>query len=275
MAVYAIGDVQGCYQELCTLLKRLRFDRTRDTLWFTGDLVNRGPRSADVVRFVSALGNSAVSVLGNHDLHALALAAGVRRLTKTDTCSDLLEAADREALLDWLRARPLLHHDAGLGLTLIHAGLLPQWGLGAACAHAAEVETLLRGPGYPELLRHMYDDSPDGWHETLRGWDRARVIINAFTRLRYCDRHGHMDLRPVGAPGSQPPSLLPWFQVPRRRSRDLTIVFGHWSTLGAWQGDGVIALDTGCLWGGALSAARLDAPGRPFVQVPCVQHQIP
>jgi bis(5'-nucleosyl)-tetraphosphatase (symmetrical) len=275
MAFYAIGDVQGCYRELRALLERLHFDRTRDTLWFTGDLVNRGPRSADVVRFVRALGERAVSVLGNHDLHALAFAAGVRRPAKTDTCSDLLEAADREVLLDWLRTRPLLHHDADLGLTLVHAGLLPQWDLRAACARAAEVEALLRGPRYRELLRHMYGDSPDGWHEDLRDWDRARVIINALTRLRYCDRHGHMDLRPVGAPGSQPPSLLPWFQVPQRRSRDLTIIFGHWSTLGVWRGDGVLALDTGCLWGGTLSAARLDASGWPLVQVRCAQYQTP
>jgi bis(5'-nucleosyl)-tetraphosphatase (symmetrical) len=273
MAVYAIGDVQGCYDELAALLAQLRFDRARDTLWFTGDLVNRGPRSADVVRFVKDLGGNAITVLGNHDLHLLAVAAGVCARGATDTFADLLGAEDRDVLLDWLRARPLLYHGAGLGFTLIHAGLLPQWDLGRARALAAEVEVQLRGPAYSELLHHMYGDAPDSWDDSLSGWNRVRVIINAFTRLRYCDRDGRMDLRPVGAPGSQPRHLIPWFQIPQRRSRNLTVIFGHWSTLGVWQRDGVIALDTGCLWGGALTAVRLDSAPRQFFRVRCAQHQ--
>ncbi len=275
MAVYAIGDVQGCYDELAALLAQLHFDRAHDTLWFTGDLVNRGPRSADVVRFVRDLGDNAIAVLGNHDLHLLAVAAGACVRGATDTFADLLGAEDRDVLLDWLRARPLLYHGAGLGFTLIHAGLLPQWDLARARALAAEVEAQLRGPAYSELLHHMYGDAPDSWDESLNGWNRVRVIINAFTRLRYCDRDGRMDLRPVGAPGSQPRHLIPWFQIPQRRSRNLTVILGHWSTLGVWQRDGVIALDTGCLWGGALTAVRLDSAQRQFFRVRCGQHQTP
>ena len=207
MAVYAIGDVQGCYDELAALLAQLHFDRARDTLWFTGDLVNRGPRSADVVRLVRDLGDNAIAVLGNHDLHLLAVAAGACVRGATDTFADLLGAEDRDVLLDWLRARPLLYHGAALGFTLIHAGLLPQWDLARARALAAEVEAQLRGPAYSELLHHMYGDAPDSWDESLNGWNRVRVIINSFTRLRYCDRDGRMDLRPVGAPGSHHPLL--------------------------------------------------------------------
>ncbi len=275
MAVYAIGDVQGCYDELAALLAQLRFDRARDTLWFTGDLVNRGPRSADVVRFVRDLGDNAIAVLGNHDLHLLAVAAGACVRGATDTFADLLGAEDRDVLLDWLRARPLLYHGTDLGFTLIHAGLLPQWDLGRARALAAEVEAQLRRPAYSELLHHMYGDAPDSWDESLTGWNRVRVIISAFTRLRYCDRDGRMDLGPVGAPGSQPRHLIPWFQIPQRRSRNLTVIFGHWSTLGVWQRDGVIALDTGCLWGGTLTAVRLDSVQRQFFRVRCAQHQAP
>lgn len=275
MSVFAIGDVQGCFDALQALLDKVRFDPARDKLWFTGDLVNRGPRSADVVRFVMGLADNAVSVLGNHDLHLLAVATGKAQREQHDTFSDLLQAEDCQRLLNWLRCRPLLHHDATLGFTLIHAGLLPQWDLAKAMALAREVEAVLRGPDYRKLLDHMYGDWPDTWDETVWGWDRLRLIVNAFTRLRYCDHHGRMDLAPVGAPGSQPAHLVPWFQAPARRSRDLNIIFGHWSTLGVWQGDGVIGLDTGCLWGGSLSAIRLEDRGLEFFGVPCKQQQAP
>lgn len=273
MAVYAIGDVQGCYDALQALLDKIRFDPARDRLWFVGDLVNRGPQSAAVVRFVMGL-KEAVCVLGNHDLHLLAVAAGRARSRREDTLDELLAAPDRAALLDWLRRRPLLHHDAALGYTLVHAGLLPSWDLATAQALAAEAERVLRGPEAEQLFAHMYGDQPDQWDTALGGWPRLRVIINAFTRLRFCDADGRMDLRPKGAPGSQPPGLLPWFQVPGRKSRGLRILFGHWSTLGLWNGDGAIGLDSGCLWGGRLSAARLD-PAPAFFSVPCVQRQIP
>lgn len=269
MALYAIGDVQGCLEPLERLLATLGFRRERDQLWFTGDLVNRGPQSLEVLRFVRQLGERAVTVLGNHDLHLLAVASGQAKLKRRDTLEAVLAAPDRDALLEWLRSRPLLHRDAALGYTLVHAGLLPQWDLDTAARLAREVETLLRDPGYPELFAHMYGNLPDHWHEGLRGHDRARVIVNAFTRLRYCDLEGAMDLHHKGAPGTQPVDLLPWFRVPGRRSLGERLVFGHWSTLGLHHGDGVLGLDSGCLWGSTLSAARLDVEPPQFFGVPC------
>lgn len=275
MAVYAIGDVQGCYEPLQALLRTIRFDPARDTLWFTGDLVNRGPRSADVVRLVMGLADRAVTVLGNHDLHLLAVAAGKAKAKKRDTLEDILAAPDRAELLDWLRRRPLLHHDARLNYTLIHAGLLPPWDLADATRLAREAEAVLRGETADRFFDHMYGDLPDHWSAELHGHERLRVIVNAFTRLRFCDRDGNMDLRPKGPPGSQPADLLPWFQAPRRKSRELRIVFGHWSALGAYRGDGVIGLDSGCLWGGRLTAVRLDATEPEFFSVPCATQQAP
>lgn len=275
MPVYAIGDIQGCYAPLQALLRSLRFDPAHDQLWFTGDLVNRGPQSLEVLRFIKRLGTSAVCVLGNHDLHLLALAAGRARVGRHNTLEAVLRAPDRDALLNWLRCRPLLYHDPTLGFTLVHAGLAPQWDLATALALAAEVETRLRNAQYAELFAQMYGDTPDRWDETLTGWDRIRVIINAMTRLRYCDAAGRMALGETGPPGSQPKNLLPWFTVPNRLSQGLRIVFGHWSTLGRWVAGGVIGLDSGCLWGGALSAVRLDAAELEFFGVPCPQAQAP
>ena len=275
MAIYVIGDIQGCFTALQQLVKDIDFDPNTDTLWFTGDLVNRGPQSADVIRFVRGLGERAISVLGNHDLHLLAVAAGKAKIKPHDTIADVLRSQDCDELLGWLRQRPLLHHDAKLGLTLIHAGLLPQWDLDMAMNLAREVESVLRGPDSDEFLAHMYGNQPRVWREDLTGWDRLRVIVNAFTRLRYCDRSGRMDLSPTGAPGSQPKHLLPWFQLPDRRTKDLTIIFGHWSSLGIWQKDGVIGLDTGCVWGGALTAVRVDDGRRDFFQTRCPQQQTP
>ncbi len=275
MAVYAIGDVQGCAAALTALLQKIGFDPSQDRLWFTGDLVNRGPDSLDVLRFVHSLGERAVTVLGNHDLHLLAVAEGFAKLKKRDTLDAVLRASDREPLLDWLRSRPLLHHDASLGFVLVHAGLLPQWDLAAAKRLASEAEVALQGFGAREFFRHMYGDLPDHWREDLRGFDRLRVIVNAFTRLRYCDLEGNMDQRHKGAPGTQPPDLMPWFRVPTRKSRGLRIITGHWSTLGLHREDGVLGLDTGCLWGGALTAARLDVEPPTITAVDCVPHQTP
>ncbi len=274
MGVYAIGDIQGCAGALYALLDRLDFRSERDELWFTGDLVNRGPASAEVLRFVRGLGDGARVVLGNHDLHLLAVAAGRGRSHRQDTLEDVLQARDRDELLDWLRTRPLLHHDADLGFTLVHAGLLPSWDLARAVNLATEAEAVIRSPANTAFFDHMYGNSPDHWSEDLRGWERLRVVVNAFTRLRYCDVAGRMDLRQKGAPGTQPAGLLPWFEVPGRASHDLQIVFGHWSTLGLWHGGGVVGLDTGCLWGGELSAARLDGK-LSFFSVPCGAQQPP
>jgi bis(5'-nucleosyl)-tetraphosphatase (symmetrical) len=275
MAVYAIGDVQGCFSALQALLRKLAFDGAHDTLWFTGDLVNRGPQSLEVLRFVAGLGERAITVLGNHDLHLLAVACSAAARRRRDSFGDVLTAPDRGQLLSWLRRQPLLHHDAELGYTLVHAGLLPQWDLAQARVLAGEVERALRGSSYVELLERMYGDQPDKWDDTLSGWERLRLAVNAFTRLRYCTVDGRMELAPVGVPGSQPSHLLPWFQAPQRRTRMLTVIFGHWSTLGAWQGDGVIALDSGCVWGRSLTAVRLDGREHEFVSVACEQKQAP
>ena len=273
MAVYAIGDVQGCFDALCALLDKLEFDPAADRLWFAGDLVNRGPQSLEVLRFVQSL-PQAVTVLGNHDLHLLAVAQGQAPIKKHDTFTDVLSAPDRAELLGWLRSRPLLHHDPTLGYTLVHAGLLPMWDLTTAQQLAREAEHFIERSEHNELYTHMYGDTPDHWEAQLGGWARIRVIINGFTRLRYCDRRGRMDLRPKMAPGRQPPHLLPWFEVPNRRSAELRIVFGHWSTLGVHEGEGVIALDSGCLWGGRLTAVRLTDT-RVFADVPCDQQLAP
>lgn len=269
MATYAIGDVQGCFDELQDLLKKISFDAQRDHLWFTGDLVNRGPKSLEVVRFVKALGERGVSVLGNHDLHLLAVAQGHERYRNKDTFDDILKAPDRDELLHWLRHRPFLHHDTGLGFTLIHAGLPPQWDLAQAKACAKEVEAVLRGKDFAAYLEHMYGNDPAQWSDTLTGWKRLRFITNCFTRLRYCDVAGCLALEEKGPPGTQPTPYLPWFEIPQRRSHGLSILFGHWSTLGARTDPGVYPLDSGCLWGGALTALRLDDPGHRRVSVSC------
>jgi bis(5'-nucleosyl)-tetraphosphatase (symmetrical) len=256
MAIYAIGDVQGCFAELQRLLDKIRFDPAADRLWFTGDLVNRGPQSLETLRFIRSLGDRAVTVLGNHDLHLLAVAHGVSRTKRKDTFGDVLMAPDRDILLEWLRRRPLLFREGAF--YLIHAGLPPQWSIDDAERYALEVESCLQGDRFIELFRHMYGDQPDLWAETLSGWDRLRFITNCFTRIRYCDRDGRMDFKEKGAPGTQPSHLMPWFKVPGRRSAGSQIVFGHWSTLGFYADGGVYGIDTGCLWGGELTALRLD-----------------
>jgi bis(5'-nucleosyl)-tetraphosphatase (symmetrical) len=268
MATYAIGDVQGCCDELEALLRKLDFDPSRDRLWFVGDLVNRGPRSLDVLRLVRRLGDAAVTVLGNHDLHLLAIARGAAHLRPADqTLLPVLEAPDRDALLDWLQARPVLHHDPWLGITMVHAGLPPPWDIPLARRCAAELEAALRSEHSGRLFADMYGNHPDRWDPALEGADRLRFITNALTRLRVCDRSGRLLLKLKGPPAKMPSGAVPWFQVPGRRSVGSRIVCGHWSALGYHDGNGVLALDTGCVWGGTLIAQRLDAQAAP-VAVP-------
>lgn len=270
MATYAIGDIQGCDDEFQALLERLEFDPGRDRLWLVGDLVNRGPRSLAVLRRVKAMETAAVVVLGNHDLHLLAVTSTpAERLKPKDTLGEILSAPDRDELLDWLRHRPLLHHDAALGRTMVHAGLAPQWDLTTAQACAAELEAAIRDPqARVELFAGMYGDRPDCWSDALRGIERLRFITNCLTRLRYCRADGRLDLGFKGPIEDAPTGLVPWFRVPGRRSRDLRIVCGHWSALGYYEGDGVLSIDTGCVWGRKLCAVRLDAPAEP-VFLPC------
>jgi len=269
MPTYAIGDLQGCGDEFDSLLERLKFDPACDALWLVGDLVNRGPRSLNVLRTVRSLGDSAVSVLGNHDLHLLAVALAGAKQKRQDTLADILAAPDRDELLDWLRHRPMLHQDTELGYTMIHAGLPPQWDAATAVSCARELEAALRNKDRcVELLKAMYGDEPDLWSDSLPGHDRLRFITNCLTRLRFCHADGRLALPYKGPVEKAPPGLLPWFRVPGRRSRDLRIIFGHWSALDFYDADGVINLDTGCVWGNRLTAVRLDQKATP-VWVPC------
>lgn len=257
---YAIGDVQGCYDPLRRLLDQVGFDPACDRLWFTGDLVNRGPQSLETLRFVRSLGERAVVVLGNHDLHLLAAALTGRR-NRRDTLDDVLAAPDRDELLAWLRARPLLHFDAERALLLVHAGLVPQWDTAQARVLAREAEALIAGPDGDTFLReHMYGNEPSRWNEALTGFPRARFVVNVMTRLRFCEADGRIHLEIKGAVGSQPRGLLPWFAVPKRASGEATILFGHWSALGRveWPEHRVYGLDTGAVWGRGLSALRLE-----------------
>lgn len=257
MAIYAIGDVQGCYDPMRRLLDRIGFDPGKDRLWFVGDLVNRGPDSLKVLRFVKSLGDRAVVVLGNHDLHLLARGEGQTRNARKDNLDDILTAPDRDEVLTWLRHRPLMHHDADRRFAMVHAGLPPQWDLPLALACARELEAVLRGSDYRGFLAAMYGDEPSIWSADLAGMDRLRFITNCLTRMRYCDPSGRLDLSAKGHPGTQPAGTLPWFRIPWRGARAERIVFGHWSTLKWLAEDNVWSLDTGCLWGGHLTAIRI------------------
>jgi bis(5'-nucleosyl)-tetraphosphatase (symmetrical) len=269
MALYAIGDLQGCNDELGALLKTLRFSADRDRLWFVGDLVNRGPDSLGVLRRIRSLGDAATVTLGNHDLHLLAVAFGSARIRSDDTLTETLAAPDRDALLEWLAARPLFHEDRALNVCMLHAGLAPQWDLTLARQCAREVENVLqRDP--QKLFERLYGDQPDRWDPALEGEGRLRFIVNCFTRLRYVDADGRLALRVKGSPKkAQSQSLIPWFEAREARWRGARLVFGHWSTLGFFNNDDVTGLDTGCVWGGTLTALRLDDPGARPVQVPC------
>jgi bis(5'-nucleosyl)-tetraphosphatase (symmetrical) len=265
MATYAIGDIQGCYDELQELLELIEFDPKKDRLWFVGDLVNRGPHSLEVLRFVKGLGYAAITVLGNHDLHLLAVAHhNPMHRDKDHTLGHILEAKDRGELLEWLRQQPLMHHDKELGFSMIHAGLPPQWDIPTALARAGELEAVLRGPGFHDFLHDMYGNKPSRWSDELEGMDRLRFITNCFTRLRYCTPEGKLKLKEKGAPGSQPEGYLPWFKVPKRASRHDRIIFGHWSTLGYRAKNNIWSIDSGCLWGASLTALRLGENPEPI-----------
>jgi bis(5'-nucleosyl)-tetraphosphatase (symmetrical) len=267
MSTYAIGDIQGCFAELQLLLTKIRFDATRDRLWLVGDLVNRGPQSLEVLRFVRRLGSAAITVLGNHDLHLLMLAEGCSRQREDDTLGQILAAPDRAELLDWLRGQPLMHVENGYAM--VHAGLLPQWSVRKARALAGEVETALRASNYRKFLEHMWGSEPPAWSDDLANWKRLRVIVNAMTRMRFCSLDGVMEFRSKGEVTSAPPGYLPWFEVPSRKSADHVLLTGHWSALGLKMLPNLLALDSGCLWGGHLSAVKLE--DRSVYQVECIK----
>jgi bis(5'-nucleosyl)-tetraphosphatase (symmetrical) len=270
MATYAVGDIQGCCTEFRQLLERIRFDPAVDKLWLVGDLVNRGPDSLGVLRLVKSLEESAITVLGNHDLHLLAVAAGATEQHKNDTLDDILHAPDRDELLLWLSGQRLLHTEGDW--VLVHAGLLPGWTVEQALGLAREVEAALRGAHSHEFLLRMYGNNPARWDDNLTGYKRLRVITNAFTRLRACTAEGEMEFKFKGEVQDCPVGYLPWFEVPRRASAGATVVCGHWSALGLKVTPNVIALDTGCLWGGAISAIRLE--DRKIFQVPCTNSPV-
>jgi bis(5'-nucleosyl)-tetraphosphatase (symmetrical) len=268
---YAIGDVQGCYSELRELLAKLNFSTDRDQVWFVGDLVNRGPQSLEVLRFVRSLGANAITVLGNHDLHLLAIACGTQKNRKSDTLDSIFTAHDRDELLAWLLTRPLLHYE--LGDLMVHAGLVPQWTVGMALQLAREVEIALHTDPRA-LFDNMYGDEPHRWDESLTGMERLRFTINVLTRLRMCTNDGEVDLKIKGKPPKGRTGLIPWFEAQPRWSASVRIIFGHWSALGLTVRRDIVGLDSGCVWGGALTAFDLDYE-RPPISLPCAGYQAP
>jgi bis(5'-nucleosyl)-tetraphosphatase (symmetrical) len=279
MALYLIGDVQGCDTALAQLLDEISFSPSRDTVYLLGDLVNRGPDSAGVLRRVIAYGAAAQCLLGNHDLHLLATACGARRPSRKDTLKEVLQAPDREALLEWLRQQHMalqLRHQAQDYL-LVHAGVLPSWTAQQTISLAQEVEAVLQGPDLNDFLHQMYANEPAAWSDSLRGVERLRLIVNALTRLRYCSAEGVMEFDAKEGLDKTPEGFMPWFDVPKRKTQDVVVAFGHWSTLGWLPRTDVLALDSGCVWGGCLSALRLGGGGlaHELVQVHCPQAQQP
>jgi bis(5'-nucleosyl)-tetraphosphatase (symmetrical) len=271
MNLFAIGDTQGCYQQFLALEDRIRHACTAPELVFLGDLVNRGPDSLATLRSIRRLGKNAHVVLGNHDLHLLATANQIRQPGRSDTIGDILHAPDRTELLDWLRRQPLARFQNGH--LMVHAGVLPQWSAEQALELAHEVECVLRGPEWIDFLREMYGNSPARWDDALTGIERLRCIVNALTRMRYCHPDGTMSFATAENATKVPAGLVPWFDLPDRKTADVTVVFGHWSTLGLLLRPNLIGLDTGCIWGGKLTALRLH--DRHLIQVQCPQYQIP
>lgn len=265
MATYAVGDIQGCFASLQALLEKCSFSPEFDRLWLVGDLVNRGPRSLETLRFVKGLGDRAVTVLGNHDLSLLMAAEGFGKRHRSDTIDDILAAPDRDELLHWLRHQRLMHVQGDYAM--VHAGLLPAWSVAEARALAGEVEQALQAENYREFLANMWGSEPGAWDSSLTGWPRLRVIVNAMTRMRFCSPAGEMDFKAKGELSQAPAGYLPWFEVPGRRSAATVLVTGHWSALGLRLEPNLLALDSGCLWGGKLSALRLE--DRALFQVDC------
>ncbi len=271
MPTYAIGDVQGCFAELEKLLAHIQFNPRNDTLWFTGDIVNRGPRSLEVLRFIKSLGEKHITVLGNHDLHVIAVALGVHQINSMDTVQDILQAPDKNALITWLRHRPLLHAATmnvnQKNYVMTHAGLAPAWSLAEAKKLAQEVETVLRSEHPQYFLEHMYGNEPAQWHAQLTGADRLRCITNYFTRLRFCDEDGRMDFAYKGDIKNAPAALHPWFEIKNRINKNTNIIFGHWAALeGRATVPHIYPLDTGCVWGKCLTAMRLEDEKRFSVE---------
>ena len=265
MATYAIGDIQGCYDSLMALLETIDYDDNRDTLWFAGDLVNRGPKSLDTLRFIRGLGDKAVSVLGNHDLHLLALYFNEDNPRKSDTLEATLKASDSEEIMHWLRFLPLVHRDENLNALMVHAGIPPNWSAKKALKRSLEVEAFLQSTDFREFFKVMYGNSPDKWKKSLEGMDRLRCIVNYFTRMRFCTQKGQLDLLSKEGLNQKPLGFSPWFEL-ERKAIDTRIFFGHWAALeGKVDAKNVFALDTGCVWGGYLSAICLD--NRKLIQV--------
>ncbi len=266
MATYAIGDIQGCYDSLRRLLENCAFDPVKDRLWLVGDLVNRGPKSLETLRFIKSLGSAALTVLGNHDLYLLMVAEGGAKFRgKDDTIQSILDAPDCAELLGWLRQQPLCHTEGDY--CLVHAGLLPQWTAARARELAREVEAKLQGPDFHDFVMNLWGSEPAGWSDDLTGWPRLRVVVNAMTRMRFCTRFGIMEFKAKGKLSNAPVGHLPWFELPDRQSAESVLVTGHWSALGLKITQNLLALDSGCLWGGHLTAVRLE--DRRVFQVDC------
>lgn len=270
MAVFVIGDVQGCYKELKRLLKSVGFNADKDRLWFAGDLVNRGPDSLKTLRFVKSLGDQAVTVLGNHDLHLLSAFYQGSKLKQGDTLGKALKASDSEELMDWLRYRPLMHHDIDLNFSLVHAGVYPDWSISQAIQRAREVENSLQGKSFQKFFKNMYGNTPDQWSDELQGMDRLRFITNVFTRMRYLKPDLILDLAAKGCPDKfKKSSVKPWFEYKQSAIKLNRVAFGHWSTLPCGQYGNCFALDSGCIWGGRLTALRIDKKTPRWYSVFC------
>jgi len=272
MSIYAIGDVQGCYEQLKALLLKLDFKSDKDQLWFAGDIVNRGPDSLKTIRFIKSLEDNAITVLGNHDLHLLAVANGRRKQGKKDTIQDILDAKDSQQLIDWLIQQPLMHYQEKNNVCMVHAGIFPGWSTQQALTNAAEVETMLQSSKAHEFFHHMYGDKPAKWSENLAGWDRLRFITNCFTRMRYINEDNKLCLKDKGAPDNKKKGIYPWFEFDSK-DKGLNIVFGHWSTLSDPRLQHLYPLDTGCLWGGKLTALKINHKLRKRISVKCPKAQ--
>ncbi|WKJ90795.1 symmetrical bis(5'-nucleosyl)-tetraphosphatase [Methylomonas montana] len=272
MAIYAIGDIQGCYDELRRLLDLVKFDPDQDQLWLAGDLVNRGPKSLETLRFVKGLGSAAITVLGNHDLHLIATVVSLGKAGKKDTLGAILRAEDCDELIHWLRHQRLFYYNDDF--CMLHAGLPPQWDFETTLQMARETEQAMQSQDYERFFRSMYGNKPVLWRDDLPKTEKLRFAVNCFSRLRYCSVDGVLDFSQKGAPGTQPNHLLPWFAVPGRKSLDMRIIFGHWSTLGYYAEYNCYSIDTGCLWGGQLTALHLSVPPQRF-SIDCQPTQNP